>query len=405
MKNIEPGSCAYRSTSQLREGCARHHVPRCVPRCALGVAAVAVVMLSLVLLPLPATAAESNDAVMAQIMRDWKARRTAMAQVHYVIKGTRMIPKGTMTEMASSLGRTDGSPVPRADVVDAVRMEMLFDFPHKRSRIEEEIPPLPGFEHDARALATSHVVEFHDGPSAQVWYPKASSDRVQLAVKQNAPFVRTFLRLQPILFAHGYVNGRMDAMPAPRDIPLDPAIFRVHSKVGTKVAVLRCSSASGWTEWEVDLSHRSAVVRMTSYIEDRQRTSELRISYRNTSHGWLPRSWQLAMFRGAGSQETVTELWKLTAVRINTEPRVTEASFRFVPKPGMIVRDRDTKRIYEVSTNGSPGRDFGAIVRERKIAEAREKQRWQRRATWIGLLGVGVLLLVCILSIRRKRRG
>ncbi len=351
----------------------------------------------------PAIGAESGDAILAQIMRDWKARRTAMAQVHYVIKGTRMIPKGTMTEMASSLGLTDGSPVPRADVVDTVRMEILFDFPHKRSRIEEEIPPLPGFERDATALATSHVVEFHDGPSAQVWYPKASSDRVQLAVKQNAPFVRTFLRLQPILFAHGYVNGRMDAMPAPRDIPLDPDTFRVHSKVGTRVAVLRSSSASGWNEWEVDLSHRSAVVRMTSYVEDRQRTSELRISYRNTSHGWLPRSWQLAMFRGAGSQETVTELWKLTAVRIDTEPRVTEASFRFVPKPGMIVRDHDTRRIYEVSMNGSPGRDFGAIVRERKITEARKEQRWRRRATWVGLLGVGVCLLLGGFIAYRKR--
>ncbi len=404
MKNIEAGSCASQSTSRLREGGVRHDVGQYVSQYAPAVVAAAAVMLSLVL-PYSATAAEPNGAIMARIMRDWKARRTAIARVHYKIKGTRMIPKGTMTEMASSLGLTDGNPVPRADVVDTVRMEVLFDFPHRRSRIEEEIPPLPGFEHDARALATSHVVEFHNGPSAQVWYPKASSDRVQLAVKQNAPFVRTFLRLQPILFAHGYVNGRMDGMPAPRDIPLDPTTFRVHSKVGTKVAVLRCSSGSGWTEWEVDLSRRSAVVRMTSYVQDRQRTSELRIQYRNTGHGWLPRSWRLAKFRGAGSQETVTELWKLAAVRIDTEPRVTEASFRFMPKPGMIVRDHDTKRIYEVSTNGSPGRDFGAIVRERKITEARKEQRWQRRATWIGFLGVGVLLLVCILSISRKRSG
>lgn len=407
MKDVEPGSCAYQSTSRLREGCVRHDVGQCVSQCAPGVVAAAVIILSLVL-PYSATAAESNDAIMAQIMRDWKARRTAMARVHYVIKGTRTTRKGMMTDYVIGLiGKADGE-IPPHDQVDDVSVDMLIDFERQWYRIEAYEPPRPGLGNLELGSQVSRDLRCGNGEVSQRWYPDMKDQHVQLymSARRKGAGIRLVPKHYPICYAHGFVHPSRQLIS--RRVPLDPTAFTVHSVTGrgaNKQVVLRAhSNRDSWEEWWVDLGRQSAVTKHVVYFDATHRSLAIHIEYQKTEKGWLPSTWRVQRFEFDDANEVC---WFLTfhVEKIEIDPPVTDSMFHKKLEPGMVVRDSTTDRIYVVAKDGTPGPDFASVRRTRAIREARAEDKQRRRWRWMPVLMVGVVFCSGALFLWLRRRG
>ncbi len=365
---------------------------------------------TMLVLPLPAIAADSADAVVAQIMRDWKARRTAMARVHYVIKGTRMTPKGMMTEdVREIVGKADGE-VPPRDQVDDVSVDMLIDFERQWYRVETYEPPRPGLEDFNLGYQVSRCVRFGDGGFSQVWYPDRDDQHVQLSVAPRRP-AQSALTVSahhaPICYAHGFVDPELPRMF--RRVRLDPQDFIVHAVTGrgeNRVVVLRSHTDGdgSWKEWWVDLGRKSAVTKHIVHLDATRRFLELQIEYKKTAIGWLPSRWRMQDFEFDAASSLYC-LWTFNVEKIEINPPVTDSMFHKKLEPGMVVRDGTADRIYVVAKDGTPGPDFAAVRRTRAIREVRAEDRRRKRWRWMPVLVVGVALCgaAALLYLKRRR--
>ncbi len=362
----------------------------------------AVCLMALTLAPAkPALASESDEAVLLQIMRDWQARRTAMARAHYVIKGTRLIPKGSLTQDMKHLKMEDeetfaelnieGEFPPRDHVVN-VSWDTLIDFQRLRWRTEIIVPPLFDIDYERR---TSHKISLFDGKTSYFWYPDMNDEQIQLNVshKRLSASFSTTPRWLPLYYAHGFVDPtRLRIL---RGVPLDPKLFSVHATIrqGNKhLVALRANSGDGWwREWWVDLARQSAVTRWTVYFDVSRRSLALDIEYTRSKHGWLLKSWRMQRFDFT-DDNNVSQLWNLNVEKLVVDPPVTDDMFTMQPKPGMVVRDRNTDRIYVVAEDGTPGQDFIAYKRSRAVKAVRDTRRSKDRRRWTAILIVGLVI-------------
>ncbi len=129
-------------------------------------------------------------------MRDWQARRTSMARVRYVIKGTRTVPKGTMTEDIRDYPEFEiefeGEFPPRDHVVEVSR-DVLIDFHRIRWRSETVEPPWPGFENHDYSRRITRQIRVFDGKTGYAWYPDMDDDHVQ-CIESRFGFVNADVR-------------------------------------------------------------------------------------------------------------------------------------------------------------------------------------------------------------------
>ncbi len=359
---------------------------------------VAVWLMTLALAPAtPTIASESDDAVLLQIMRDWQARRAAMARVHYVIKGTRLIRQGMMTEIVrQSEGKVSGEIPPRDDVAD-VSLDILIDFARNLRRADVVVPPLPGFDDTLNAML-SRQVYFNSRNGSETWYPNMSNEHVQLSVSAKGGWISLRPVWRPVYMGHGYVGTTTTGTGAPHRIRLEPTGLRVHTKLvknGSSYAVLRFTRGTGstppWRELWIDLSKQSAVTRWTSYYDRTHRGFDMQIQYSRRAGGWLPRSWRMQRF-DFDENETVLESWQLTVENLVPMPVVADDTFRKQQTPGMVVHDRATDKIYFVAADGTPGRDFRAHRRGKIVREVRGDARNSSRMRWVTILVVGLVI-------------
>ncbi len=341
-----------------------------------------------------AVASDSDAAILARIMRDWQARRTAMARVRYDIRGTRMIPKGTYTEEVRVMfGKVDGE-VPPEDEIVKTSIDMLFDFQNFRHRIEERLPPLPGF-HDDINLPKAHSVRFYDGKIHEYWYPKMGPTRPELK-RLSSDGGLPEPRWLPILFGHGFADTRDPFSHMPKTARLDPSLFTIQAKTtlnGRPIVVLRFSEpdprSRTWLDWWVDLTRQSAVTRFTVYHET-SKLRDYRIEYTKGERGWFPKSWRFSSHYGTVAD--VDAVFEYTVRKMLVDPPVKDSMFRKKMTPGMAVRDGTIGRTYVVAEDGTPGRDFAPVRRSRVVAKLRKDVRSRGRWRWLTLVLGGIAI-------------
>ncbi len=347
------------------------------------------------------SAARSDDSVLLQIMRDWQARRTAMARAHYVIKGTRLIPKGSLTQDMKDLKMEDeetfaelnieGEFPPRDHVVNVSR-DTLIDLQRLRWRTEIIVPPLFDIDYERRRARS---ISFFNGTTYCFYYPDMNDEDVQLDVsheRRSASF-STPLHWLPLYYAHGFVDPiRLRVL---RDVPLDPKLFSVHATIrqGNKhLVVLRRNTGRGsWKDWWVDLARQSAVTRTIYHLDPARRSYTLDIKYTKSEHGWLLKSWRMQRFDFT-DDNNVSQLWNLNVEKLAVDPPVTDDMFTMQPKPGMVVRNSNTDRIYVVAEDGTPGVDFVTFKRSRAVKAVRDTRHSKDRRRWTAILIVGLVV-------------
>ncbi len=249
------------------------------------------------------------------------------------------------------MGRPSVPPAPPQDLAQRQDTILLLDIPGKRFRMgrEEQF-----YSYGEGRLLPLLKTAIFDGQSSYTDIPREANVRAgyvrgtsepDISISKNDARYRPLTGiaaywLSPLLMAHGLVP-QLTAAPSFVD-KLDSDDFAVQGQgvhTGRPCLILRTfpissGTASCFDEYWVDLVRDSAIVRQSSYMNDKLRT-DVDITYQQTSHGWLPLRWVGTVRDHHGRQ--LINVTRLRVEEFSINPAVTDADFQVEIKPGMIL--------------------------------------------------------------------
>lgn len=361
--------------------------------------------------------AQPDGGQLERVFKDWEKRRERIQRVRYVVKGQRIIPKGSHTD---DMGRPYVPPRPPEDIAQKDDTVLLLDFAGKRFRMERD---WQSYSADNRLRSIVRRSIF-DSKSLHNDFPREINARVgnvrgpqepDVSILKNYASHRPLktvdaYSLSPLLHAHGIVNQFTLASSFVDKPDIDD--FHVHGRgvhADRACLVLRTfpapsGTASCFDEYWVDPARDSAILRHAQYFNGKLRTNK-DVTYQQTSHGWLPLSW-VGTTRDLNGRRLIN-VARLRVEEFTIEPAVTDTNFQVEIKPGMIINEDDyaasaseknrlgyQRKLYRVSAGGS----------WEEIGSRGEPLPNRARWGWLGLLAVPVVAALAYLWWRRRNR-
>ena len=298
--------------------------------------------------PLDETAA---DSVMAQILADWKRRRTAIKTVRYVCEGTMTYPKGAFNHYEEIEGTGD---MPAEDYTFDAKQIWAFDFRDKLVRNETHsqavdlaakqfIPSVSTTAYDGKFIRRIDPRELNssDDYSPSDRQPEFYDEMTSGTVIHGAAL--------PILFAHGYVPAmfQSDQSRYKYRIP-DKEFFAIAETehAGRKCIVVKTMPIRPKTfqEFWVDTGRSSIVLQWKRWL-DGNLDFDGETEYRETKSGWFPNAFNVTIYWSDSGPAYPTDISRLQVKERAINPAFDADQFRLRPSPGM--------RVENVRTNTS----------------------------------------------------
>ena len=299
---------------------------------------------ALLLQPTSIWSQEPQQAVIKQIMADWKARRTLMKAVRYRLTGTRTWPRDRFNSITSPPTTAN----PPQDTKGSLHRSLLLDFPTNRHRVEWDDEH---YDYMSKSLYRIRDHQVCDGTVCyshilENSYPGLGAGRAKKHVdmiisRGRMPlgvFDYTYL---PLFFGHGIVtyDSEVRVRPGVLTPPLREQDFTLSgfgTHEGRKCAVLRAvQTRSGQYEFWVDPARMSAVVKVVWNPGSAALNSTTTIDYHQTPTGWFPKGWKTSHVE----DETVVLTEEMAVEVVSVNPVISPADFREDPTRGMYVED------------------------------------------------------------------
>ncbi len=367
-----------------------------------------------------AVRAQAPDQRISRVLADWKRRQQAVQTIRYTLTGQVLHTKGSMRDM--SRWKPTDPPKPPRDVTEQIDYRLLLDFAGQRLRWDGQ---------EERYLADRDKVfprvftSVYDRTDSMTAWPRADNAGSYVYEDPLWPDVSVHRRpdqgymvinglglfVGPLLLGHGLVRGL--AARAGFRQEFDAEGFYVHGEgvqAARRCLVLRShpldlpDKRPTFDEFWVDVERDSAVLRQVSWSTGVLTTDE-KIAYRATPHGWLVSDWKSTHFSPEGRTLYVR---RMRATEVVPEAAVEDADFCVAIEPGMIVREFTpiegtsvgaTRKDYRVQPDGGWN----------EIVNGVERQSLGLRGGWAfwacGLGGGFFVLLIALLARRRWRRG
>jgi hypothetical protein len=344
----------------------------------------------------------AEDATIARIMDDWRARRKLASRVEYRVKGMLTFLPGYANEDIDDLGvgepRAAGENIPATAYKAPVEGRVLLDFQQSRLRKESE---QDYFLVATRDFKRSFEAWLYDGKQFQIYRPR---DRSSYAGKFGVDLVwntdtagQTFFEPAdyPFLFGHGIVNVGDVTKVGPNQPELD---MRQHRVVGTVVIdgceaqVIRSpASRNGWfEEYAIDLERQSAIVRWKRARAD-DLGNTLDVKYGQTARGWFPTSWSYLHHDGLEPQL----IEEIGVESIVFDPVFEASEFHVAERPNMTVEDRRNGSSYMVCEDG--------YKRDLLMLEMRHEEETSSPKLALVSIGAAIIAGIAFIVFRKMR--
>jgi hypothetical protein len=299
---------------------------------------------------------QNDEAMLNQVLNDWRARQQQSKTIRYKIEGEINWPKD----------RLDNAFVPGVELkkpsrdhTGPVRLELAFDFEKGLARKEKtsDLPFRDGY-------FSRHEIRVYEGNRAMVYRAKSEKEKeeLQLEREDHTRTLGAFLEGSdyPVLFAHGMIpnaNAHIDAKQA--RLPITRNMFwfvgkTIHENrpcfaIGTNASIP--PRAKNAHEFVVDPSQDSSIVKWTISTANMNSVLVLyqaEIHYQQTKHGWLPKDWTATSYLNNGIN--YSEKLKVKDFEINAS--LEAKTFQIALRPGLSVYDAQSDQGMVVGPDG-----------------------------------------------------
>ncbi len=373
-------------------------------------------VLSFLILRQSIAAQPGGPDTMQKIVADWGKRRERISQIRYVMKGTRLWPRGAFNTAPNLNPSSSQQNNPSQNVTAPVTRKLLLDFAGNRHRVEWDHP-----EYDSLSTHRVYRIRCAEMCDGEVFYssiaensdPNLGKDRVKKHVDvliergliPAGVFNFCLLTLFP---AHGLlIYNDIQVRPAALQPALRPADFTYHGQAvhgGRPCAIVRPPpGVYGQYEFWVDVERDSAVVKQI--VNPDRPLSTIELTYRNTAKGWLPKAWSYSEY----DRESLRFSERVDVAEIDLSPRFSDEDFKLPLVPGMYVEDQTYYIDPETKEYKSKSLYYRVEEQNRKTPLTDQLVPAQRSKwyLWLGLL-LPLLLLVMFRRVagrRRKQQG
>lgn len=300
------------------------------------------------------SAAAGRPAV-ENILADWRERQSKTVSVIYKLAGTAITPKGVFT---GDPVFPAGTIVPAEDHKSALKLNVIMDFDHTwfmkekwfdnfHADVRQFFPWYWGTVYDGSVLRD---FEPRDKITSTAFTPSKAHIDLHMATPKLSSITLVFGDVDlPIFVSHGFVPvSRGKALLPKRSIyPLKEADFHFwgHGRIGESACTILRSTLQDTPQYEywVDESRQSSILRIKTFVTIH---NQIDIKYQHIAWGWVPKAWAVTEYAG---EEPVVLSYRSVAVKsVQVNPRLAKEQFQGMLKPGMIVKNHDDRKHYQV---------------------------------------------------------